>query len=88
MEYEPIHKLAEHGFLFAPTAMGMTRSNRAGWPDSATNDKRILREWIAEGSNLVSVAKYGNGFNIVESPSLVNTAAPMSISCEVADHAS
>jgi hypothetical protein len=63
MDYEPIKKLAEQGFVFAPTAMGKTYSNRTGWPDMASNDLPILHQWIVDGLNLVSVAKRGHGFN-------------------------
>ncbi|PSH02784.1 MAG: hypothetical protein CXZ00_15655 [Acidobacteria bacterium] len=62
MQYSTISKMAEAGFLFAPTAMGMTRSNREGWPQLATNNKKTLQSWITEGNNLVSVAKHGHGF--------------------------
>ena len=44
--------------------MGMTRSDRSAWQDIATNDQSALREWIADGLNLVSVAKRGHGFYI------------------------
>ena len=64
MDYKPIKKLAEQGFLFSPTSMGMTRSDRTGWQDIATNDLSTLRQWIADGLNLVSVAKRGHGFNM------------------------
>jgi P4 family phage/plasmid primase-like protien len=62
MEYGPIKKLAEQGFLFSPTSMGMTRSNHTEWQNIATNDLSTLRQWIADGLNLVSVAKHGQGF--------------------------
>ena len=64
MDYKLIKQLAEQGFLFSPTSMGMTRSNRTGWQDIATNDPSTLRQWIADGLNLVSVAKRGHGFLI------------------------
>src|ERR1035437_3082304 len=64
MDYTIISTLADFGFLFAPTAMGMTRSNRDGWPELATNNKDTLRQWVNEGNNLVSVAKHGHGFAI------------------------
>jgi len=44
--------------------MGMTRSDRTGWQDIATNDLSAIREWIADGLNLVGVAKRGHGFFI------------------------
>jgi len=57
MEYEPIKKLAEQGFLFSPTRMGMTRSNRTAWqdtlltisadenrPDPTTGHKKYVKE--------------------------------------------
>lgn len=62
MELPEIYKLADAGFVFAPTAMGMTRSDRDGWPQLATKDKESLRQWVAEGCNLVSVARHGTGF--------------------------
>jgi hypothetical protein len=34
MDYEPIKKLAEQGFLFSPTRMGMNRSNCTAWQDT------------------------------------------------------
>src|ERR1700692_1721087 len=64
MEYQTISKMADTGFLLAPTQMGMTRSNREGWPLLATNDKRTFSNWIKDGNNLVSVAKHGHGFAI------------------------
>jgi hypothetical protein len=64
MDYKLIKQLAEQGFLFAPTAMGMTYSKRTGWPDMASNDLPTLQQWIVDGLNLVSVAKRGRGFNI------------------------
>jgi putative DNA primase/helicase len=64
MIYPTISDMAEAGFLFAPTAMGMTRSNREGWPQLATNNKETLLGWILEGNNLVSVTKHGHGFAI------------------------
>jgi hypothetical protein len=64
MNLNTIAKLAEQGFLFSPTSMGMTRSDRIAWQDIATNDPSALRQWIAEGLNLVSVAKRGHGFFI------------------------
>ena len=64
MDFISIKKLAEQGFLFSPTSMGMTRSDRTGWQDIATNDQPTLKVWIADSLNLVSVAKRGHGFNI------------------------
>ncbi len=64
MDYNLIKQLAEQGFVFAPTAMGMTRSNRTEWQNIATNDLPTLHQWIAERLNLVSVAKRGHGFLI------------------------
>jgi putative DNA primase/helicase len=64
MDYKLIKQLAEQGFLFSPTSMGMTYSKRLGWQDIATDDLSALRQWIADGLNLVSVAKRGNGFLI------------------------
>jgi putative DNA primase/helicase len=64
MDSELISQLASAGFVFAPTAMGMTRSNREGWPELATSDQKALQQWINEGSNLVTVAKHGHGFAI------------------------
>jgi putative DNA primase/helicase len=64
MDYKTIKQLAEQGFLFSPATMGMTRSDRTGWPEMATNDQPTLEEWIADGLNLVSVAKGGHGFFI------------------------
>jgi P4 family phage/plasmid primase-like protien len=64
MDYKIISQLADAGFLFAPTAMGMTRSNRERWQNIATNDKKTLFQWIKEGNSLVSVAKHGYGFNL------------------------
>ena len=34
MDYRPIKKLAEQGFPFPPTSMGMTRSDPTGWQDT------------------------------------------------------
>jgi hypothetical protein len=42
----------------------MTRSDHTGWPDIATSDQSTLCQWIADGFNLVSVAKHGQGFFI------------------------
>jgi len=64
MEYKLIKQLAEQGFLFSPTSMGMTRSDRTEWQNIATNNLSAIRQWIAEGLNLVSVAKRGHGFLI------------------------
>ncbi|MFP5229454.1 MAG: hypothetical protein ACLGXA_17725 [Acidobacteriota bacterium] len=64
MDYRTIEQLAEQGFLFSPTSMGKTRSDQTGWPDIAASDFSTLRQWIADGSNLVSVAKHGHGFAI------------------------
>jgi hypothetical protein len=64
MDFTYIKKLAEQGFLFSPTSMGMARSDRTGWHDIATNDPSALREWIADGLNLASIAKRGHGFII------------------------
>jgi len=62
MDYPTISKLADAGYIFAPTSMGMTRSDRDGWPDLATNDKQALKQWVGEGCNLVSVARHGAGY--------------------------
>jgi len=62
MDYPTISRLADAGYLFAPTSMGMTRSDREGWPGLATNDKQVLKQWMGEGCNLVSVACHGAGF--------------------------
>ncbi len=64
MDYTTIKQLAEQGFLFSPTSTGMTRSDQTGWPEMATSERSILRQWIADGFNLVSVASHGHGFAI------------------------
>ncbi len=36
MEYELLARLAERGFRFAPTSMGISRSDLTGWPFLST----------------------------------------------------
>ena len=64
MDFSIISKMAGAGFLFAPASMGMTRSDRLGWQDIATNDRATLRQWVSVGDNLVAVAKHGHGFAV------------------------
>jgi hypothetical protein len=61
MDLTIISRMADAGFVFAPTTMGMTRSDRQGWPELATNGKTMLRQWVKEGNSLVSVARRGHG---------------------------
>jgi hypothetical protein len=64
MDFSIISKMADAGFLFAPASMGMTRSDRLGWQDIATNARATLRQWVSDGDNLVAVAKHGHGFAV------------------------
>jgi putative DNA primase/helicase len=59
-----IFALAKQGLTFAPTTLGMTRSDRKGWHEIATSDWDTITDWHREGLGLVSVAKHGKGFAI------------------------
>jgi hypothetical protein len=58
MDYKLIGQLADAGYTFAPTAAGMTRSNRTGWAEMATSDIPTIKEWLKAGDSLVSVANH------------------------------
>src|ERR1017187_3189039 len=57
MDFKSIGKMAEAGYVFAPTDAGMTRSNRSGWPELATSNIATIEEWLQNGDSLVSVAR-------------------------------
>lgn len=62
MDFKLIGKLCEYGVDFAPTAVGMTRSNVLGWQNIATYDKGQIKKWLKEDGHrsLVAVAKRGH----------------------------
>jgi putative DNA primase/helicase len=62
MDVKSIGSMARAGYTFAPTDAGMTRSNRTGWPQLATNDIPTIKGWLQNGDSLVSVAKYNHQF--------------------------
>src|ERR1017187_5089004 len=57
MDFKSIGKMAEAGYVFAPTDARMTRSNRSGWPELATSNIATIEEWLQNGDSLVSVAR-------------------------------
>ena len=64
MDFQLISSLADAGFQFVGTTLGMTRSDMSDWPVLATTDKTQIKAWLDEGKGLVSVANFGHGLVI------------------------
>jgi len=64
MDFQLISSLADAGFQFVGTTLGMTRSDMNDWPSLATTDKTQIKAWLDEGLGLVSVANFGHAFVI------------------------
>ena len=60
MDYIPIEKLAEQGFLFSPTSMGMTRSDRTEWQNIATNFSHGNANTGRPANILVSISEFSS----------------------------
>lgn len=64
IDFQLISLLADAGFQFVGTTLGMTRSDMGDWPVLATTDKTQIKEWLDEGKGLVSVANFGHALVI------------------------